>query len=159
MRYFTLGAPPGRRGTAFLPGMPITAKALKWGLWGSPERLVGQPGTQAIPVPRPSTSPAAGARVSPVNGIFSSLDAPQVIYPSLYYVHGPQEHAPVSLLRTNNMPVPAGDVFKGPSSQVGGTQTSRVSQVAARTSRVGGRAQTGWPATVTQWPWGNQASG
>lgn len=156
MRYFVLGAPPDRRGTAFLPGMPITPKALKWGLWGDSAQLEGQPGTKPVPTGRPridSTSPVARS----AGGIFYSQYAPDVIYPSLYYVRGKQEHAPVSLLRTNNMPVPAVDMYKGPQGWVGGTQTSRLAQISARTTRVGGRFQTGWPSAPVSWPWGNQS--
>jgi hypothetical protein len=135
--------------------MPISPKALKWGLWGAPAQLEGQPGTKPVPVGRPQI-PGASSRISAVGGISYSHSAPDVIYPSLYYVRGRQEHAPVSLMRTNNMPVPAGDLYKGPSAWVGGTQTSRLAQISARTTRVGGRFQTGWPSAPVSWPWGNQ---
>lgn len=154
MRYFVLGAPPGRHGSAFLPGLPITATALKWGLWGNSEQLHGQPGTEAVPAP----DPASVGRVprETVSVTRTSDYSRPVIYPALYYVQGRQEHAPVSLLRTNNMPWPATDLAQGPPGWVGGTQAQRIAQTAFRTYRTGGRGQTGWPASPVRWPWRNR---
>jgi len=155
VRYFTLGAPPGRRGTAWLPGMPISPKALQWGFWGRSDQLAGYPGNKAIPAPTKSTVPSPDIGDHAQGGTSYSRDAPDAIFPSLYYVRGRQNHPPVSLLRTNNMPIPAGDLYKGPPGWVGGTQATRLAQIAARTSRVGGIFQTGWPAAPVSWPWGN----
>ena len=167
MRYFVLSAPP--RGMASSPPdattagamLPVAAgaspKALKWGFWGASEQLCGQPGTQRIPAPRAAIERGhvAGA-LTGWNG--DSDDTPPYIYPSLYYVHGYQEHAPVSLLRTNNMPVPAVDMydltpgkFTSPTSQQGATQTGRLAQIAARSWHVGGRKATAWPAAPQRW--------
>jgi hypothetical protein len=154
VRYFVLGAPPGRRGSAWTPGLPVTPVALKWGLWGAAAQLHGQPGTEAIRAPDPATVDRVPRDMR--GGVRASADSRPVIYPSLYYVHGRQEHAPVSLFRTNNMPVPAVDVTKGPAGWVGGTQEQRIAQTAFRTFRVGGSGQTGWPATPVRWPWRNR---
>lgn len=74
--------------------------------WSSRGQIVGQPGTQAIPMADP-----AGVRED-VNslaavGQFATSAAPNVIYPSLYYLVGKQEKAPVSVFSDNQMPVPA----------------------------------------------------
>lgn len=165
MRYFTLSAPP--RGNPGAPSdastasglLPVAAgaspKALKWGFWGAHEQLAGQPGTQPVPAPRPALDSGAGTAKAMEGWYGSSRDTPEVIYPSLYFVRGYQEHAPVSLLRTNNMPVPAGDVykFKGlitPEAK-GGTQASRLAQIAARSWHVGGRKATAWPPAPQRW--------
>ena len=154
MKYIMLGAPPGRRGSAFLPGMPISAKALHWGTWGGPDRLAGSPGTLPIPTGRPNI-PAGHSELA-MAGTSRSSDAPDHIRPSLYYVRGRQEHAPVSLLRTNNMPVPASGPGIGRYAGTGGTQAEYIAQVAAATNSVGGRRQVGWPATAPRWPWRNR---
>jgi hypothetical protein len=89
-------------------------------------------------------------------GISRSCDAPDHIRPSLYYVHGVQEHAPVSLLRTNNMPVPASDAAIGRMASTGGTQASYIAQTAAATHKTGGQTQVGWPASAPKWAWANK---
>jgi hypothetical protein len=162
-RYFTLAAPP--RGVPGAPSdastaaglLPVMAgaspKALKWGLWGNSEQLCGQPGTQAIRVKGPALDRGHTSKAL-VGWTGSSSDTPDVIYPSLYYVHGIQEHAPVSLHRTNNMPVPAVDAYNPaikPTQERGGSQQSRIAQIAARSWHVGGRKATAWPAAPQRW--------
>lgn len=163
MRYFTLSAPP--RGTPGFPSdgttaaglLPVAAgaspKALKWGFWGAPGQLCGQPGTRRIAAPRPALD--RGSTSKALKGLSSSSDAPEYFYPCLYYVEGYQEHAPVSLQRTNNMPVPAVDVydFKGlvTPAQQGGTNTFRLAQIAMRSWHVGGRKAVPWPPAPQRW--------
>jgi hypothetical protein len=171
VRYFTLSAPP--RGNPGAPSdattatglLPVAAgaspKATKWGFWGATPQLEGQPGTQAVAAPNPKVSAAASPRTSPVGGIFYSDCAPDYIYPSLYYVRGYQEHSPVSLQRTNNMPVPAVDFFAGslpgsmhvikPTQERGGTQQTRLAQMAARSWKVGGKKALRWPSAPQNW--------
>lgn len=162
MRYFTLSAPP--RGMPGFPSdastasglLPVAAgaspKALKWGFWGASEQLAGQPGTQPVPSHPFPTKQIDTYRYGDGPG---SGNSPNVFYPSLYFVRGYQEHAPVSLHRTNNMPVPAGDVYKfrglvNPDAK-GVTQASRLSQIAARSWRTGGRKATAWPPAPQRW--------
>src|SRR5262249_5959138 len=71
-------------------------------------------GNKAIPAPTKSTVPSPDIGDHAQGGTSYSRDAPDAIFPSLYYVRGRQNHPPVSLLRTNNMPIPAGDLYNGP---------------------------------------------
>jgi hypothetical protein len=162
-RYFTLAAPP--RGVPGAPSdastasglLPVMAgaspKALKWGLWGASEQLCGQPGTQAVHVPGPDLDRGNTSKAL-VGWSGSSKDSPDKIYPSLYYVRGIQEHAPVSLQRTNNMPVPAVDSYDPrirPTAERGGSQQARLAQMASRSWHVGGRRAVSWPAAPQRW--------
>lgn len=167
MRFFAHVCPP--RGQPGAPMDAVTAaallphpagaspKALKWGFWGAEPQLCGHPGTQVIPAPRPRLD--RGATAKALEGWYgSSADTPEHIRPALYYVRGHQEHAPVSLLRTNNMPVPAIDPYDltpgkltSPYTQTGGTQTTRLGQIAMRSWHVGGRKATGWPVAPQRW--------
>lgn len=159
MRYRILTAPPrgnphgpmdGATAAALMPiGAGASPKALKWGFWGNAQQLCGQPGTQPIPV-----HPFPSERIDTYRYGHGpgSGNAPNHFRPALYYVHGKQEHAPVSLQRTNNMPVPAVDPYDlapgkptSPSNQSGGTQTTRLAQIAFRSWHIGGRKATGWP--------------
>jgi hypothetical protein len=93
-------APP--LGAALTPSMTRTYAG-----WSSRGPIFGQPGTMAIRVEDP-----AGVRED-VNslaavGQFSSACAPNLIFPPLYWIAGEQEHAPVSRISDNQMPVPAG---------------------------------------------------
>ena len=167
MRFFTHAAPPRGQPHAAMDAVTAAAllphpagaspKALKWGYWGAEAQLCGHPGTVAIPAPRPNLD--RGATAKALEGWYgSSSDTPDHFRPALYYVRGDQEHAPVSLMRTNNMPVPAVDPYDlkpskptSPSSQAGGTQTTRLAQIAMRSWRTGGRKGTGWPVTPQRW--------
>jgi hypothetical protein len=165
VRFFTHAIHP--RGQPDAPMDAVTAaallphpagaspKALKWGYWGAEAQLCGQPGTQPIPVHPFPTAEIDQYRFGNGPG---SRNAPNHFRPALYYVRGDQEHAPVSLLRTNNMPVPAVDPYDltpgrptSPSSQAAGTQTSRLAQIAMRSWHMGGRKATGWPIAQQRW--------
>jgi hypothetical protein len=164
VRYFTLSAPP--RGNPGAPSdastasglLPVAAgaspKALKWGFWGADAQLCGQPGTQRIPSHPFDTKQIDTYRRG--NGPGSG-NAPDFFYPALYYVRGYQEHFPGALPggNHNNMPVPATDMYGAqplaPTAQAGGTQTSRLAQIAMRSWHVGGRKATAWPPAPQRW--------
>jgi hypothetical protein len=70
----------------------------------------GQPGTQAIPAPRPAAVPRDVTAQAITGGYHRSGDAAPVWYPGIYYERpGPDgyEHAPVSVLSDNQIPLPA----------------------------------------------------
>jgi hypothetical protein len=74
--------------------------------------LTGQPGTQAIPVHPVIPSPDIGDLAQA--GLSRSSDAPNYIYPTLYYARPqrqfwPGAGMPVSVQSDNLMPVPAAD--------------------------------------------------
>ena len=91
--------PTGKLGAAALPLPAKLAQAYQ-----SARIVHGSPGTEAIPAPRPGGVPQDwSVRIS------GSASAPNVWYPGLYYERGPLEHAPVSVLSDNQLPVPAVD--------------------------------------------------
>jgi hypothetical protein len=70
----------------------------------------GQPGTQAIAAPRPAATPQDATALAQNAGWHRSSDAAPVWYPGIYYERpGPEgyEHAPVSVLSDNQIPLPA----------------------------------------------------
>lgn len=74
--------------------------------------LTGQPGTQSIPVLPVIPSPDIGDKAQ--SGLSRSGDAPNVIYPNLYWARPqgqfwPGAGQPVSVQSDNLMPVPAVD--------------------------------------------------
>lgn len=76
------------------------------GAWSSRGPIVGQPGTQAIPVSGPAIEQSATGQAS--MGLSRSSDAPNHFRPSLYWeASSPHEHAPVSRVSDNQMPIPA----------------------------------------------------
>jgi hypothetical protein len=75
--------------------------------WSSRGQIYGQPGTQAIAIRGPEGLHSGTNDLINV-GISRSADAPNVIYPSLYWEASKiKEHAPVSRISDNQMPVPA----------------------------------------------------
>lgn len=88
-------------GSALTPGMTRPAQA-----WSSRGPIFGQPGTMAVSAPRPSAIPNDRTAQASM-GVSRSSDAPPVIFPSIYYIAGVQEHAPVSRVSDNQMPIPA----------------------------------------------------
>lgn len=96
MRITTEG-PADLLGAAALPVPVRDARAYQ-----SRAIVDGQPGTQAIPAPRPGAVPQDWSV-----RLHNSAQAPEVWYPAIYYERGPLEHAPVSVLSDNQMPVPA----------------------------------------------------
>lgn len=102
MRYAVNTPDVGRyTGSALMPTFTRPA-----GAWSSRGPIVGNPGTRAIPAPAPRLDQGNVGRAN--MGISRSSDAPNVIYPSLYWeASSPHEHAPVSRVSDNQMPVPA----------------------------------------------------
>ena len=82
----------------------------------------GSPGTQAMPAPRPAAVPQDKVPLAIGGGYHRSSQAPQFWYPGVYYERpgpGGYEHAPVSVLSDNQMPMPAIDPLGRPSVSMG----------------------------------------
>jgi hypothetical protein len=81
--------------------------------------VVGQPGTQGIPVE--PVVPSSDVGDLALAGVSRSSDAPNTIYPNLYYDQHPAEYPgagmPISRISDNLMPVPAVDPRGIPSTQ------------------------------------------
>src|SRR5262245_43065359 len=135
-RYVVFAPTNDRRslGSALTPGLTRPAQA-----WSSRGPIFGQPGTMAVAAPRPAAIPAdVTARAS--MGVFRSAEAPPVIFPSIYYVAGPnQEHAPVSRVSDNQMPIPA----LRPGARI---------PADPYITRTGGNRQTYQPQLAPSWP-------
>lgn len=98
----TNGVPP--LGSVMTPHLTRTYAG-----WSSRGRIHGAPGTQAIPAPDPSAVREDVNSLASV-GQFSTADAPNVIYPPLYWENEPpldKEKFPGSVFSDNQMPVPA----------------------------------------------------
>jgi hypothetical protein len=102
MRYLVQTTETSRHiGSALTP--PYAPPAVGWQSCGE---ISGHPGTYAITAPAPHIEQSRAAQAS--MGRHRSSDAPNVIFPSLYwYASNPQKHAPVSRVSDNQMPVPA----------------------------------------------------
>jgi hypothetical protein len=124
------GTPP--LGSVMTPSLTRTYAG-----WSSRGQIYGQPGTQAIPVNDPSAVREDVNSLAAV-GVFSTACAPNVIYPSLYYLVGEQEHAPVSVFSDNQMPVPA-------------RRAPNVLVAKPYRSRKGGQRQVYQPQVVQTW--------
>jgi hypothetical protein len=95
--------------TALTPGLTRLAGS---GAQQYKDGVTGQPGTQAIPVDPVVPSPDTGDKV--LMGLSRSEDAPDVIFPNLYFARPqgqfwPGAGQPVSVQSDNLMPVPAAD--------------------------------------------------
>lgn len=120
-------------GTVLTPGLTRTAAS-----WSSRGPIFGQPGTMAVPAPRPATiRNEVTARAS--GGLFYSTDAPEVFYPSIYVLRGEQERAPVARVSDNQMPVPA-------------VRPGAVIPASPLKTRKGGSRQIYQPQVVPAWP-------
>lgn len=128
MRY-TVADVNERTAPAFLPPPVRSVKSSSYGLI----HVHGQPGTQPVPVHKPNAIPPGPL---PRTGQ-PSYNAPDVIYPDLYHVD--PLHGPVQLLRTNDMPVPARNVYQLPG-------------VAMLGRRIGGQSQIVQPSVTQYWP-------
>lgn len=96
------GAPP--LGSVMTPHLTRTYAG-----WSSRGRIHGAPGTQGIPAPDPSAVREDVNSYAAV-GQFSTANAPNVIYPPLYWEAEPpleKEKFPASVFSDNQMPVPA----------------------------------------------------
>lgn len=140
MRYFMLG--PGSRdarGTAFMPGLPVTAKASSY----RAVKIDGQPGTRPIPSPRPvAIPPSAMVRTNQPSNV-----SPDVFFPAIYTPYADNMHPPVGLGRHNEMPVPAVDLYKFPRNpSYGAPFAGRSAGVRMTRRRIAGRRALRWPA-------------
>ena len=129
MRITTQG-PADLLGAAALPVPSKDARAFQ-----SRAIVYGQPGTQAIPAPRPGGVPQDWSIRTR-----NSSSAPPVWYPSVYYEKPPLEHAPVSVLSDNQLPVPAL------------TATGRPFIASVRPTFLG-QTQVGQPKVSPAFPW------
>lgn len=94
---FAPGQHPGAAGLAPVPASDARA-------YQSRGIIDGSPGTRMIPAPAPSAVPQSFNRA-----LHRSSDAPNWWRPSVYFQRGRLEHAPVSVVSDNQMPVPAVD--------------------------------------------------
>lgn len=106
MRYFvhapSNGVPP--LGSVLTPSMTRTYAG-----WSSRGKVYGQPGTMGVQVADPAAIREDVNSLASV-GQFSTSCAPDVIFPALYWeADAPleKEHAPVSRISDNQMPIPA----------------------------------------------------
>lgn len=98
----TNGVPP--LGTVLTPHLTRTYSG-----WSSRGRIHGAPGTQTIPAPDPPAI-REGINSLAAVGQFSTLNAPNAIYPAIYYENdapADKEKFPASVFSDNQMPVPA----------------------------------------------------
>ena len=100
---FTAKGPVALTGAALLPVPAQPAQAFQ-----SRAIISGSPGTRRIPAPFPAAVPQDRTGMANM-GTHRSEDAPPYWTPGVYYECGPLEHAPVSVLSDNQMPVPAGN--------------------------------------------------
>jgi len=120
-------------GSALTPNLVRPAAA-----WSSNGRIIGAPGTQPIYAPPPTavrqTVPAMANM-----GRSRSSDAPNMILPSIYFQPGSdQEHAPVSRISDNQMPIPA-------------VRPANVIVAKPYVTRKGGQRQVIQPQVVQRW--------
>jgi hypothetical protein len=88
--------------------LPVPAK-LSVAAWSS-GRIIGSPGTDAIPSPRPAGVPQGITHRTAGAGYRGSEQAPELWFPSVYYYgRDSMSHAPVSVFSDNQMPMPAID--------------------------------------------------
>lgn len=105
-------------------------------------RVYGQPGTQPIYAPDATAIHSSVADLANA-GILDKRVAPKVIFPALYHEdgndYGNHEHAPVSRISDNQMPVPA-------------MRAPNVIVYKAYTARKGGQRQVTQPQVVQRFP-------
>jgi len=100
MRLFSQA--PGDTHPAAAGLMPVPASAAQ--AYQSRGMIHGSPGTEAVAAPVPGGVPQDWS-IRTRNSTSSS----PVIFPALYFERGQLEHAPVSVLSDNQLPVPAID--------------------------------------------------
>lgn len=128
--YVTADIGPGAAPAA-MPTLTVPWTSSSYGL----VHVHGQPGTQAVPAPKPAALPP----ISQVRQTQPSYVAPDAIYPAIYTASVDNMHPPMGLLRDNPMPVPARNLYN-------------MAGVAQRGRRVGGQSQIGQPAVAQTWP-------
>lgn len=97
-------APPV--GAALTPSLTRTYAG-----WSSRGRIFGQPGTMPIHMPDPAGMPDESLAAMASVGAFSTYQAPNVIYPPLYFENDAPDNKQVKSVAAfsdNQMPVPAG---------------------------------------------------
>ena len=117
---YVVQAPPGsgadwpdrQPGHAAL--VPYFTRHAGSGAYQYKDGVVGQPGTQAIPVDTKGWIPSPDLGDIALMGLGRSSDAPDVFYPNLYWArpqraYWPGAGMPVSAWSDNLMPVPAAD--------------------------------------------------
>ena len=140
MQYITDQVPAAVAGS-FMPHLTRDPYSSSYGV----VVVRGAPGTMPVAAPRPAAT-AGLTSLDPHTQ--PSAVAPDMILPAIYTVgqrnrYG-QEHVPVSLLRDNELPVPARGLYALPG-------------VAFVPPHVGGRRQVGQPRVSTRWPWMNRS--
>jgi hypothetical protein len=139
MRFYTHApargtAPPV--GAALTPGLTRTYAG-----WSSRGRIFGQPGTMAINAPDPAGMPDESLAAMASVGTFSTFQAPNVIYPPLYWENDApldKEKFPASVFSDHQMPVPAG---RPPNTLV----------FSPYQPRLGGQRQVAQPQAIQYW--------
>jgi hypothetical protein len=144
MKILAYGPYPSQKPTAPTPAGSwlVPAPAQGFGSWSSNGAIHGQPGTEAIPAPAPAAVPQGWPR-----RLHASSDAPDIIFPGLYYqdlqtTNGPNLHntSLVSYVSDNALPVPAIDPRGLPA------------VMSTPPPRVGGQGQVVSPYAVQNWP-------
>ena len=173
VRQVITGLPPQNGATAFMPLRVLTQSVMSVQIaQGTPEGIVGQPGTQGIPAPYPAPGQVGvtGTGKGKVDYLPSGLSASQYMptrwYPSLYYraQHLSRSIGGVSVYSDNLMPVPAADPRGIPSGVIGpvGFAAYRGLTPAQparpnRWARGLGQAQVTWPKRLPSWEdWKNR---
>lgn len=169
VRQVITGLPPQNGATAFMPLRVITPSGMDIKrAQGTPEGIVGQPGTQGIPAPYPELTVKGfgekGTRFP--SGLSASRYMPARWYPTLYYrgQHLWRSIGGVSVYSDNLMPMPAIDPRGIPSGAIGpaGFAAYRGLTPTAparpyRWSRGLGQAQVTWPKRLPSWEdWKNR---
>ena len=165
-RAILTGLPPQNGATAFMPLRAMTNSVMDVSrAQGTPEEIVGQPGTQGIPAPYPA--PGQLGIVDGVDALPSGYSASQYMpprwYPSLYYraQHLYRCIGGVSVYSDNLLPVPAVDPRGLPVGSIGpaafatGRGAAGTPTTPARPNKWVkglGLTQVAWPQRVPGWP-------
>lgn len=138
MRY-TVHAPTHTGETRRSMGMALTPNLTRpASAWSSRGPISGSPGTRAITAPPPVAVRQTVNNIATM-GVSRSSDAPNFFFPSVYFLTGSdQEHAPVSRISDNQMPVPA-------------LRPANVIVAKPLTTRKGGQRQVTQPQVVQRW--------
>lgn len=163
-RAILTGLPPQKGATAFMPLRAMTTAVVDNSrAQGTPEDVVGQPGTMGIPAPYPA--PGQVGNASGVDGLPSGLSASQYMpprwYPSIYYraQHLFRAIGGVCVYSDNILPTPAIDPRGLPAGSIGPaafaaargltpTSPARPNKWVAGL----GQRQVAWPQRAPAWP-------
>lgn len=173
IRQVLTGLAPQNGPTAFMPMRVLTPSVMDINrAQGTPEGIVGQPGTQGIPAPYPTPGQVAvtGTSRTKVDYLPSGLSASQYMparwYPTLYYrgQHLHRSIGGVSVYSDNLMPVPAQDPRGIPSGTIGPMGFAAYKGLTPaqparpnRWARGLGQAQVTWPKRLPAWgDWKNR---